>query len=141
MDINVNGVNITLTKDQLDQIGKQLNKRKTVDDINSYEDACDILGDRNYSDKISVEEKLKTIIKAVNYLDNNSKEWKPDFTNNNEYKYIPYFQYKNGSGWLVYYVYAYCSFSYAPVWLYFKSRSTAEKIANKFIVYYNNYIG
>jgi hypothetical protein len=141
MDINVNGVNITLTKDQLDQIGKQLNKRKTVDDINSYEDACDILGDRNYSDKISVEEKLKTIIKAVNYLDNNSKEWKPDFTNNNEYKYIPYFQYKNGSGWLVYFVYGYCSFSYSPVWLYFKSRSTAEKIANKFIVYYNNYIG
>jgi hypothetical protein len=131
MDINVNGVNITLTKDQLDQIGKQLNKRKTVDDINSYEDACDILGDRNYSDKISVEEKLKTIIKAVNYLDNNSKEWKPDFTN----------QYKNGSGWLVYVVKDYCSFSLAPVCLYFKSRSTAEKIANKFIVYYNNYIG
>jgi hypothetical protein len=141
MDINVNGVNITLTKDQLDQIGKQLNKRKTVDDINSYEDACDILGDRNYSDKISVEEKLKTIIKAVNYLDNNSKEWKPDFTNNNEYKYIPYFQYKNGSGWLVYGVADLFSFAHAPVSLYFKSRSTAEKIANKFIVYYNNYIG
>jgi len=139
MDIDVNGVKITLTKDQLQEIARQTAKYK-VENINSYEDACDILDARNYSSNISDEEKLKTIIKAVNYIDNGNKEWKPDFTNSSIYKYLPWLE-RKASGWVVRVVDGCSSVSYCPLWLYFKDKKSAELIVNKFLNIYSKVWG
>lgn len=139
-------ITITLTKEQLEEIAKQTNNITKVEDINSYEDACKILNKRIRLREEFVEdyewynEQLYTIIKAVNFIDNDYKEWKPDFTNNKEYKYIPYWE-RGSSDWgLISVDYDSCC-SVASVSFYYKKENTSRLISNKFINLYNNYLG
>lgn len=143
-------VTITLTKEQLAEIAKQTSNIKTIDSINSLEDAEEILKDNKnhiqYNKTQFVREKdwfayvLETIIKASNFLDNNNQEWIPDFNDRNTPKYINWLK-KTSTGSVligvddVYYGSAY------PVWLYFKKQETAKIIYNKFKKEYDNYLG
>lgn len=127
-------VTIVLSEAQLADIRRQTSNLKTVDDINSYEDACKILKE-TVDKKLSDIEKLFTIIRAANYLDNNGEIWEADWTSG-EYKYIPYFEYKKSSGWVLSSVYLFY-FSYCPGGFYFKKEATAKLIANKFLTLYN----
>jgi hypothetical protein len=148
MNINIQGVNITLTKEQLEQIDNQVKKSKlkTIDDINSYEDGCEILQRQpdyrlqSINGKYFAEHVLETLIEAVNFIDNSYKKWIPDFTNNNEYKYIPYFN-KIGSGWLLCAVHYFLSDASGSVGLYYKNERTANIISKKFLSTYNIYLG
>ncbi len=137
MNIDINGVKITLTKSQLEEINKQCNKKFTLNDLNSYSDACKILNCDE--ENLSNDDKLKIIIKAANFIDNQHKNWNPDFSNRLEKKYYPIFEYNN-SVWLVNsydYVdgYALLGFGY-----YYKNSSTALLIANKFLPLYVSYL-
>jgi hypothetical protein len=139
MNINVNGVNITLTKEQLQEIERQLKETKTVEDINSYEDACEVL-ELEVNLNATATEKILTIVKAVNFIDNDCKIWKPNFLDTNEYKWFPYFK-MTFSGWVFYDDY-YFNFGNASVGsgFYFKKQSSVSLIANKFIALYNEWL-
>ncbi len=148
MDINVNGVTITLTKDQLAEIARQTEKKVTVNEINSYEDACKILSRipdytlQSINSRYFAQHVLETIIEAANFIDNDYKKWIADFTTNKEYKYINYWE-KNkiGSGWSLHFVGDYCCISYCSVVLYFKKQDTAKLFATRFLGIYNTYLG
>jgi len=139
MKININGVSITLTKEQLIEIDKQTKNIKTIDDINSYKDAVDILSEKVNPNRTNQEE-LETIIRAVNFIDNDNKIWEADFSNKELYKYIPYFE-MLGSGWSFHAVsfFYYCSFF--SVGLYYKNKESAEIMAKRFNKLYNLVLG
>lgn len=150
MIINIEGVNITLTQDQLNQIDKQRTvKLPKVEDIDSIDIAEDILKNctehtkyfssdfKRQKDWISYQ--LETIIKAANFIDNGYKLYIPDFNNTDISKYIPYFK-KSDFSWLLYYVNSYGYSSYCSVGLYFKVEVTANLIAKKHIKLYNQYL-
>lgn len=110
-----------------------------VDDLNSFEDACKVLNE-NPLRIGSNQDKLFTIIKAANYLDNNNKIWKANFLDNQTKNHIPYFQ-KTISGWVFAGMHFGVAYSSAPVGFYFKEQKTAEIIANKFIKLYDKVLG
>jgi hypothetical protein len=148
MDIDVNGVKITLTKEQLQEIAIQTAKHK-VEDIDGIKDAEKVLegsGHTKYTESQFIREKdwlsyqLETIIKAVNFINNDNKIWTPDFTNSSIYKYLPWLERKS-SGWVVYGVGGFRSFSGCPLWLYFKDKKSAELIVNKFLSLYSKVWG
>lgn len=151
MNIDINGVSITLTNEQLQQINKQLNNKLKIEDINSIEDAELVLKDCINHEKLTRKDFpnnskywnvycLETIIKAVNYIDNDYQEWIPNFNNSNITKYIPYFR-KENSSWLLHCVFSYGFCSYCSVGLYYKKESTAKLIANKNLNLYKQYLG
>ena len=78
--------------------------------------------------------KLTLIARALN------EGWEPDWTNSNEYKYMPYFKHKSGFG---------LSFDGIDRWdtvttvgsrLCYKSRELAEYAATQFADIYNDYL-
>ena len=150
MNIDINGVKITLTQEQLKEISKQTDKEKLkVKDITSIEIAEKVLKDCRSHTKFYqgdfirtkdwISYQLETIIKAVNYIDNNYQEWIPDFDNSNEYKYIPYFD-KKISGWVLFLVRCRCSVSYCQVGFYYKVRESAEIISKLYNKLYDEWI-
>lgn len=150
MEINVEGVKIVLTQDQLNQIDKQrIEKLPKVEDINSIDVAEDILKNcikhtkyfssdfKRQKDWINYQ--LETIIKAANFIDNGYKLYTPNFNNNYILNYLPYFK-KSGSDWLLYCISAYNYSSTCSVGLYFKVEDTASLISKKHIELYNQYL-
>lgn len=150
MEINVEGVKIVLTQDQLNQIDKQRTaKLPKIEDIDSIDIAEDILKNcvehtkyfssdfKRQKDWINYQ--LETIIKATNFIDNGYKLYTPDFDNSSIWKYIPYFK-KSGSGCLLHCVSSYSCISSFSVGLYFKVEATASLIAKKHIKLYNQYL-
>ena len=132
MKIDIKGVSITLTKEQIEEIHRQTNKFKSVKDINNYKDACEIL-DEQFLNGATCYEQLNTIIRAVNFIDNGYKIWKPKF-DGNSYNYYPYFKEVNNS--LVFFDsrcrYIICS---GRVGFYLKEE-TSSYIGKKFINLY-----
>ena len=95
MNIEVNGVKITLTKEQLSEISKQTCKFKSYTDIKSFEDACNYLNISTeipigvtYSDSHIAKYKLEIITQAINKLTNFEIDW----DNECQRKYYPYFK-------------------------------------------------
>lgn len=120
-------------------------KREDPCQVSDYKSACKILGEKPLLKKAFVREKdfityqLEIMIKAVNFLDNNKKVWKPDFGNSSEYKWLPYFQ-KNGGGWRLDAVARYFSGSYCSLGFYFKKEKSARDFATKFLPLYNQWL-
>ena len=118
----------------------------TLDDLSSYEDACKILNisprsqESVYSYSEWFNHQLLTIIKAANFIDNNYKEYTPDFINSNTAKYIPYLEIKS-SGWVLSFVHCNYGYTHAPFGFYYKERSTAEVITKRFLFLYNQVWG
>lgn len=80
-------------------------RKKTFEDIKTFEDACEELGITNDScrpifdededpDEIAYK-KLKVIVAAIN------QGWTPDWSNSNQYKYWPYFKLSSGFGFSI----------------------------------------
>lgn len=146
MNIKINGVNITLTKEQLKEIAKQTSNKYTLDDLISYEKACEIINVRVrlvtefYDFEEWYLEQIKIIIRAANYIDNNNQLWKPKF-NNTQSNYLPWLE-KTISGWRLFSSY-YCSDSShgGPAYLFYKEESTCKLIYNRFSELYSNMIG
>lgn len=133
--------------DALDKESQQLRKiienadKPTVETID-YESAKQLLEDNNidpnpeglYNGCLL---KLITIITAVNFIDNNYKQWIPDWTKSNEYKYLPYFEYKKVGGWFLYGVGGICWYGNAISEFYYKSKESANIIGKKELNLYN----
>lgn len=115
-------------------------KKEEEGKINSLKDACKLLSlDYNEIEKCSATTRLKTIIKAINFIDNGNKVWKANFTSG-DYKYLPYFR-RERAGWVVYDVGVYYSAgSDCSVGLYFKNKKSAEDAASKFLALYNEFL-
>lgn len=78
--------------------GKTTFLKNFQDAVKTYEDACEIIGEKPIDEQhlmdcgIGKSEiafmKLKTIFKAANKMNN---DWKADYSNSSQYKYYPYF--------------------------------------------------
>lgn len=101
--IRIDGVNITLTKEQLQEIDKQRNIKRDYKSINSIEAACEYLDIDEIP--ITASEQLKIIARAINSLIDNEKF--PDFKNESQRKWYPY--HKMTSCGLVFYA-SYCHY-------------------------------
>lgn len=141
-NINIDGVTITLTKEQLKQIEAQKQRKIRVEDINSIEDAENILKDTTFHTKYKENQfirkkdwtmyQIETIAKACNFIDNGFKEW---LITQGECQYYPYFQHKPSVGWVYYHCDNYVVNGFGVV-AYFKNSKTAKLIASKFIHLY-----
>jgi hypothetical protein len=117
--------------------------------IDSYESACKYLGrdndyvtcfgDDKHSKAIIAIFKLVTIAEAWNKQD----DFVPDFSNRNQYKYFPWFQYNNDVAGFVYArtdnaaTYASASFGSR---LCFKTESRAKQFGVQFIELWNYFL-
>jgi hypothetical protein len=126
--------------------GKPFFSQKITDRVKTFEDACEVLGidligfvdDDNAPDE-SAYIKLKTIIKALN------EGWTPDWNNDNQPKYWPWFHLEktksNPSGFRLFHVGYYCySDSAVGSRLCFKSRELAEYAAKQFEDLYKQFL-
>lgn len=114
--------------------------------VRNFNDICEIAGvnpndytlPRNASDdEISdmAYDKIKLIVKTLN------EGWKPNWRDENEYKYYPYFRFDKSAGRFSYYAY-HCHAVGSDVGsrLVFKSQKLAEFAGKLFIEIYNEYM-
>lgn len=144
MEIDVNGVKITLTKEQLKEIDKQVNKKKSViERIQSIEDIyseLNICRDLPYKGcnltkkqkAINAQYDIQNIVEVYN--EGVILDWKKS----NQYKYLPYRYWDVSSGsWLVY-CYSWGS-SYFGAGCYFKSNELGLDAVKKFRNIYDDF--
>lgn len=121
---------------------QELSEKDKWKQITSFEKACEVTGDdanseiytRGTKAQIALE-KLAVIVKAIN------GGWTPDFTNSNQYKYFPYFDFSSSSGGFVPYGYHHCCLvSFLPLRLLFESIEKCEWTAKQHIDLYKDYI-
>jgi hypothetical protein len=112
--------------------GEQVSLQKITDRITSYEEACSIL-DINpeasiplgFDQHVIAYCKLVVIAKALN------EDWTPDWNNEDEYKYYPWF-YLDKPGFRFHDSNYYFTFSYVGSRLCFKTRELANYAAQQF---------
>lgn len=91
--------------------GKDFFSVKPTDRIKTVENACEVLDldpDDVWHEDDTVDEvaykQLKVIVRALNFLSNGNKEWVPDYNNNSQRKWYPWF-YLNEPGFRLCVVY------------------------------------
>jgi hypothetical protein len=143
MKIDINGVSITLTPEQLAEIARQTNQLKSYKDITSFEKACERqnidvsdfnakLGDLS-KDEIAFR-KLKIIVTAIRSFTN----WKPNWSNSSQRKYRIWFDLEKGfSCWRTSY---YDTGTYVPSALYVENDEQANFLGNTFLDLFKDYI-
>lgn len=82
--------------------GKTTFLKNFQDAVKTYEDACEIIGEKPIDEQHLMDcglgkseiafMKLKTIFKAANKMNN---DWKADYSNSSQYKYYPYFVWRS----------------------------------------------
>lgn len=114
--------------------------------VASFQDICDISGvmsctfelPRNASRKQirkNAGDMLELIIEVLN------EGWEPDYSNSNEQKWYPYFEYNKRTGRFSYSGYVYDNvYSFVGSRLVFKNRALAEFAGKLFIDIYNDYM-
>lgn len=113
---------------------------KTSSEINYLQDAESILNEKllifegeselDYTTRV-----LRHLIKSANYLDNKGQIWKPNWEDNKEYKYSPWFNYSSG-GWSFVVSDGHYGHSDAGVGFY-KLKSTSDLFGQKFLNLYS----
>lgn len=83
--------------------------------------------------------KLVIIVRAANRLANGGKEWKPDFDNSNQWKYLPWFI-GGSSGFRFFDYVTWRTHSLIGSRLCFISSEVGEYIATTFIELYKEYL-
>lgn len=115
--------------------------------VKSYADACAVLGIEPVNEEVLVKlgftkdeiayRKLKTIAQALN------EGWLPDWTDSNEYKYWPWFEFESNSAGFAcagtYYAVAMTDTSFGSR-LCFKTRELATFAGKQFEDIYNDYL-
>lgn len=126
--------------------GKEMFSEKITDRVKSWKDVVDILEEQGESvvlpyklaktkqqDSINALYKIQCISKVLN------EGWEPDFNNGNQYKYYPWFEYKN-TGFGFYSVYWASVFSVFPFGCYYKTEELAKHSSKLFIDIYKEYL-
>ena len=82
-----------------ENFGKELFKKRSIEDIKTFEDACDELSidpetvtQENDTPDEAAYKKFKIIAAAIN------QGWTPDWNNSNQYKWTPWFKLSSGFG-------------------------------------------
>lgn len=128
--------------------GKQVFQscKPIMERVTSFNDICEIAGEnpndytlpRNASDEEISDmayDKIKLIVKVLN------EGWKPNWRDENEYKYYPYFRFDKNAGRFSYSDYDYgIVYSFVGSRLVFKSQKLAEFAGKLFIDIYNDYM-
>ena len=143
MEIDVNGVSITLTQDQLEQIARQTRKIKSYKDITSFEIACDHqnIDVSLFNNKLIgltkseiATRKIKIIVKAIRSFTN----WVPNWSNSNQRKWRIYFDLEKGfSSWDTVYTH---TFTNVPSALYVGTEDEARHLGSTFLDLFKDYI-
>lgn len=141
-EIEINGkkTKITLTPEQVKSIQKHsmniMERIKTFDDVLDYHNLSKEYFFNETCKGLSADEvaykQLKLIVSALN------EGWKPNYDNDNEYKYEPYFNLNGGfsdSG-----ATAWCADTDCGSRLVYKSRELANYGAETFLSIYKSYI-
>ncbi|MFA9212961.1 MAG: hypothetical protein ACEQSR_03840 [Candidatus Methylacidiphilales bacterium] len=115
-----------------------------TDKVKSFEDACKVLGVNgevltgtlhealeNDGKAIETHLKLLVIVKALN------EGWTPDWSDDKDHKYYPWFDMENG--FVLYHVNYYDALTDVGSRLCFKSRELAEYAAKQFLDLYKDY--
>lgn len=127
--------------------GKTTFLKNFQDAVKTYEDACEIIGEKPIDEQhlmdcgIGKSEiafiKLKTIFKAANKMNNN---WNADYSNLNQCKYYPFFIWRSSD--FRYYVTRYTIKDVRTgSWLCCGTHDDAEYIGKQFKDLYNDYFG
>jgi hypothetical protein len=130
VQVNDKPVEIDLTADQVAKVKKHTDK--ITDRIKTFQDACEVLG-YAIPRSMHVVDKLKVIAEALN------EDWKPDWQNSNQYKYVPYFIY-NGMAFVFYFYSHWYSCASVGSRLCFKSAELDEYCAKQFQDLYNEFL-
>lgn len=112
--------------------------------IKSFEDACNSLKTETalpdfsmipevHRKPLEAHYKLIIIAQAIN------KSWHPDWKDDDQYKYYPWFEMDGDSGFSFHYVYGWSTFSFVGSRLCFGKREDAEYAGKTFIDLYKEY--
>lgn len=141
MKIDINGISITLTSEQLAEIARQTNQLKSYKDITSFEKACERLGLEipQFSSELTKGEvalrKLKIIVRAIRSFTN----WKPVWSNTKQWKYIVWFDLAKGfSYWNT--TLTYFTHTVVPSALFVESNEQAKFLGENYLELYKDYI-
>ena len=140
MKIDINGVSITLTPEQLAEIARQTNQLKSYKDITSFEKACERLGldIPQFNSELTKGEialrKLKIIVRAIRSFTN----WKPVWSNAKQWKYTAWFDLEKGlSYWNTT---TYYTNTNVPSALFVESDEQAKFLGETYLELYKDYI-
>jgi hypothetical protein len=136
------------TKKLLEKLfGKDKVCPKITDRVKTFEDACEVLGipnSINLPDVTDCEEedakaitafaKLSIIRRALN------EGWKPNYSDNSQYKYYPWFKWTAGSGFSFFDFVCDYAGSNVGARLSFKSSELAKYAAEQFIDLYRDFL-
>jgi len=125
-----------------------IDNRPITERVKSYEDACAVLGIHPTELNISVagygdglSESIKAYGKLIVIAQALNEGWTPDWGNNNEYKYYPWFKANPSGSGLSYRDFAFWNtVSFVPARLCFKTAELAEYAGKQFIDLYTDYI-
>jgi len=136
------GVETTILRAVMTVTPKDVTKR-----VKTYADACAVLGIEPLNEEVFTKlgftkdeiayRKLKTIAEALN------EGWQPDWTNSNEYKYWPWFEYirsSAGFGCAAAHYAATSACTAIGSRLCFKTRELATYAGKQFEAIYNDYL-
>jgi hypothetical protein len=124
----------------LDTFGEKFFNQKITDRVKTFEDACEVLGlfpNAVVQDGDTVDEaaykKLKVIVQALN------EGWAPDWSNERQYKWYPYFR-MSGFGFSYTNFVRWRSTSAVGSRLCFKSSDLAEYTGQQFLSIYQDFL-
>lgn len=119
--------------------GEAFFKAKITDRVKTFADACNVLGINSYgivksydSPDEAAYKQLKVIVQALN------EGWTPDWNNDDQYKYYPWFNLEDGFRFDCVYSH-YCADSHVGSRLCFKSSELAEYAAKQFTDLYKQF--
>jgi len=141
MKIDINGVSITLTDEQLAEIARQTNKFRSYKDIKTLEDAYKHLGKTlpDYTNtslrkrEIALRH-LEVVVEAIRSFTN----WTPNFSDRNQSKWFTWF--KVDCGFSYYDTTYFNANTYVPSALYVESDDQAKFLGITFLDLFKDYL-
>jgi hypothetical protein len=117
-------------------------KKRSFDEIKTFEDACEELGIENISSLLNENDttdeiaykKLKVIVRAIN------QGWEPDWSNTSQKKWWPWFILSSGFGFSRSLYYCACTNSTVGSRLCFESEKKSDYAAKQFIDLYEQFL-
>lgn len=141
--IEINGVKITLTEEQLKAIDYQRNNKIDIFSVTTYKDVCKYLKEKEltfkdfakFSGSIEDNEKLLAFAKIKQLEKFFNQDWIKDWSNKSQYKWYPYFTI-NVSGCLVFLDCTYYSDSCIGQVGFYQSKEVTKHIGTYFVDIY-----
>ena len=129
-----------------ENFGKDFFSTKITDRIKTWEDVCeelniddDVLPYKHPKNKQQISTNAFVKIQYISQVLNEG--WRPNFKNTHEYKYYPWFEYKDSGGLGFYYVVYDNCFARLGFGFYYKNNDLAKYAGTQFLDIYKQYLG